>query len=108
MSASVLNAFLLGGLTLGCALVGLFFARFLRDTADRFFGFLAAAFWLLTLHWGVLALTDPAHVHRPLVFLLRLGGFIAVIIGIIDKNRTRDAPPPPPPIPVAREVCRRE
>jgi hypothetical protein len=83
----VLDAFVLGAITLGCGAAGLFFARFFRETADRLFAFLAAAFWLLALHWAVLAFTDPRHEHRPLLYLLRLVAFALVIGGILDKNR---------------------
>ena len=100
---SLVNAFLLRGITLGYAVAGLFFARFWRDTADRFFGFLALAFWLLALHWGVLPLSDPAYEHRPLIFLLRLLAFLVVLVGIADKNRP---PTEPPSIPEERESFR--
>ena len=82
-----LNIFLLGGVTLGCALVTVFFVRFWRTTADRLFAYFAAAFGLLAVHWALLALTAPKYEHRPLLFLVRLAAFVIVLVAIADKNR---------------------
>ena len=85
-----LNGLLLGALILGSALVGLFFVRFQRDTRDSFFGFFAAAFFVLALHWVLLASTDPSSEHRPLFYLLRFGAFSLIILAILSKNRKVD------------------
>ena len=82
-----LSAFLLGGVTLGCALLTLFFFRFWRTTGDRLFVFFALAFGLLGVHWAPLAFTTPTYEHRPLLYLVRLAAFLLVLIAIVDKNR---------------------
>lgn len=65
------------------------FARFWRQTADRLFGFFALAFTLLGGNTLLLAALNPSHESRHLAYLLRLGAFVVIIIGVIDKNRTR-------------------
>jgi hypothetical protein len=81
------SAFLLGAVTLGCALLTLFFFRFWRTTGDRLFVFFALAFGLLGIHWALLAFTMPTYEHRPLFYLVRLAAFVLVLIAIVDKNR---------------------
>jgi hypothetical protein len=81
------GAVLLGALAFGCAVAGLFFFRFWRATADRFFAFFGVAFWLLGLHWMLLGLTDARYEYRPTLYLVRLAAFVTVLIAIIDKNR---------------------
>jgi hypothetical protein len=69
--------------------VAVFFLRFWRQTRDRLFGFLAAAFTLFAMNWLLVAAITPALESRHLVYLLRLAGFILIIVGVIDKNRDR-------------------
>ena len=78
----------LGMLVTGCAVVGLFFLRFWKQTRDRFFAFFAIAFWILAVHWLVLGLTDPAYEKRIYFYLLRLAAFLLILAAIVDKNRT--------------------
>jgi hypothetical protein len=82
-----LSLFLLGAVTLGCALATLFFFRFWRTTGDRLFAFFALAFGVLGVHWALLAFTTPTYEHRPLLYLIRLAAFVLVLIAIADKNR---------------------
>jgi uncharacterized protein DUF5985 len=82
-----ISVFLLGAVTFGCTLAVLFFIRFWRATGERLFAYFALAFGLLGIHWGLLALTTPTDEHRPLLYLIRLSGFIVVLIAIADKNR---------------------
>jgi hypothetical protein len=78
---------LFGALAFGSAMAGLFFFRFWRLTRDRLFGGFGAAFWLLSLHWTLLGLTDATYEYRPLLYLIRLAAFVMVLIAIVDKNR---------------------
>jgi hypothetical protein len=79
---------LLGILVAGCATVGLFFFRFWRQTKDRFFVFFAIAFWILTIHWLALGLTNPEQEIRVYFYLLRLAAFLLILAAIVDKNRS--------------------
>jgi hypothetical protein len=69
--------------------VATFFVRFWRQTGDRFFAFMAAAFGLMGANLTLLAVINPAHESRHLIYLLRLAAFLVIIVAIIDKNRAR-------------------
>ncbi len=84
-----LNAFLLGAVTLGCAVAALFFVRFWRNTADQLFAWFAATFALLALHWTLVVLTAPTNEHRPFIYLVRLAAFVVILTGIAQKNQRR-------------------
>ncbi|MBI1852500.1 MAG: hypothetical protein HYR85_19330 [Planctomycetes bacterium] len=82
-----MNPLVQGALVFACGVVGLFFLRFWRDTRDRFFAFFSASFFVLALHWAILALTDPTFEHRPLFYILRFLAFGLIMAAILDKNR---------------------
>ena len=64
----------------------LFFLRFWRATRDRLFGFFCAAFFLIALSWGLLALFSPQEETRPYIYVLRLVAFSLIMVGIVTKN----------------------
>lgn len=68
---------------------GLLFLRFWRESNDRLFAFFGAAFHLLALSWALLALFSPTEETRPYIYAIRLVAFTLLIVGIIDKNRSR-------------------
>lgn len=79
---------LLGATVMVCLVAAVFFARFWRTSGDRFFGFFTAAFVLLAGNWiGVIAIGSAASESRHLVYLLRLGAFVLIVVAIVDKNR---------------------
>lgn len=86
-----MHQFLLGALTLATWAIGLFLLRFWRESHDRFFLVFATAFFVLGLDWGLRAAWPPAAEVRHYFYLVRLVGFVLIIVGIIDKNRL--APP---------------
>jgi hypothetical protein len=70
-----------------CAAIGgLFFFRFWRGSRDPLFLWFCAAFWLIALSWGLLALFSPYEEARPYIYVLRLVAFSLIIIGIVSKN----------------------
>ncbi len=87
MSSDLLQQFLRGALAMGCFVAGLFFLRFYRQSRDRIFLFFVTAFWLLAAHWVGLAVVNPAAETRHYLFVVRLLAFVALIFGILDKNR---------------------
>lgn len=87
MSGDALNQVLRGALVALSWAAGLFFLRYWRQTGDRLFVFFVIAFWSLALHWTALAVVDPAVETRHYLFLLRLLAFVALLVGIVDKNR---------------------
>jgi hypothetical protein len=79
--------FLYGAAATGCAVIGLFFWRFWRQSTDRLFLMFALAFWMLAVDrtaLGIFAFTDE---WRAYVFLLRLVAFCLILYGIVEKNR---------------------
>src|SRR5687768_12878026 len=81
-----LNTFLLGMIVVACLVVGMFFLRFWRKTGDRLFGVFAVAFWIMGINWMLLAFIQEDEV-RTWLYLLRLGAFVLILLGILDKNR---------------------
>jgi hypothetical protein len=85
----VIADYLFGALTACAAVAGLFFFRFYRATRDRLFLAFAVAFWVLGLHWLMLAGVHPSEESRHALYLVRLAAFVILIAGIIDRNRRR-------------------
>lgn len=83
----ITQAFMRGGLTMGSFAAGLLFVRLWRQSADRLFLYFVAAFWLLAVHWAALAIVNPPVETRHHLFVVRLLAFVALIAGILDKNR---------------------
>ncbi len=86
MNADLLHALLCGVLTALCLVVGLCFLRYYRLSRDRFFVFLTITFWALGVNW--VSLAAPGDEGNDVVFYLpRLGAFLVLLAGIVDKNR---------------------
>lgn len=81
-----LNTFLYGVLATLALVAGVFFLRYWRTTRDRFFVFMAVAFWALAANWASLA-GQPVDDRAAYFYLPRLGAFVVLLIGIADKNR---------------------
>jgi hypothetical protein len=67
----------------------LFFSRFWQRTGDRLFAMLAFAFVLLGLERIILASVPNLPEGMHFVYLIRLAAFALIIIGVLDKNRSR-------------------
>jgi membrane-associated PAP2 superfamily phosphatase len=87
--ASAVTVFIAGMLTMGYAVVALFFLKFWRQTRDRLFAFFALAFGLLMVQRFALAL-GGARVDAVWYYLLRLLAFLVIAFAIMDKNRVTD------------------
>ena len=81
----------LNGVT-ACAslLAGLTFLRFFRQTSDRLFMWFAFAFWMLSAHWAALAIAQPPDEARHWFYVLRLVGFVLILVAVAEKNVRRD------------------
>ena len=75
-----------GALLLSYAIAGVHFLRFWKRTGDRLFVHFAIAFWLLALNQLASSIPLVADETRGYEYLLRVLGFIVIIVGIIDKN----------------------
>lgn len=83
----MLNPFLAGAATISLLVIVLFFLRFWQRTHDRLFLFFAGAFSVLMLERIVRAIMGVENEWSPYVYMIRLTGFILIIIAIVDKNR---------------------
>jgi hypothetical protein len=83
----VLRPFFFGALCMGCALIGLYFLRYWKNSRDPLFAWFSVAFWVMALNWLGLALIEPDSESRHIVYLLRLAAFVLIIAGIVAKNR---------------------
>jgi hypothetical protein len=84
-----INDFLYGASAMGCAVAGLYFLRFWRESFDRLFLMFALAFWLLAANYALLGTIQFANENRVYVFTVRLVAFCLILYGIFDKNRRR-------------------
>lgn len=82
-----MKQFCWGVLAMASLVAGLIFLRYWKVTGDRLFAFFAMAFAMLSINYLVLTAVDPAFEARHLIYLIRLVGFVLIIVGIIDKNR---------------------
>jgi hypothetical protein len=80
-----MHAYLSGAASAFSATAALFFLRYWHRSRDRFFAIWAASFGLLAAQWAVSAFSG-SDIHAE-AYLLRLGGFLMIVAGIIDKNR---------------------
>lgn len=82
-----MNPFLLGGIAVACAAIGLFFLDYWRSSRDRFFLFFASSFWLEAANRTAMALASTWNEDAPLHYLVRLVSYGLILIAIWDKNR---------------------
>jgi hypothetical protein len=76
-----------GALAMGYVVAAMFFIRYWRDARDRLFAFFSVAFLLLALQRIMLPFIAADRVE--LVYTVRVVAFLMIIIGIVDKNRSR-------------------
>ena len=81
------SIFLHGALCGLSVVAALFFLHDRRTTGDRLFDFFAFAFGALAANWLALAVVGSSNEHDVLIFSLRASAFVAIAVGIIDKNR---------------------
>lgn len=79
--------FITGLITMGYLVAALFFLKFWARTRDRLFISFFVAFALFATEQALLVLTGVSREERTWFFLLRLCGFLLIILGIVDKNR---------------------
>jgi hypothetical protein len=78
--------FLSGAVTMGFIVAAGFFARFWRKTADRLFLAFAVAFILLALNQAIAQWLGAADERIGYTYLLRILGFLIILVAIVDKN----------------------
>jgi hypothetical protein len=75
-----------GAFAAGHVIAAAFFLRFSHKTKSTLFTIFAAAFLLLGISYGLLCVTTASEVEPRLVYLIRLGAFVLLIVGIIWTN----------------------
>ena len=83
----MIASFLNGVAAMACLAVATFFVRFWRESGDRVFACLAAAFSIFAINYGLLGLLPYADDRRAYAFALRLIGFVAILVSIVAKGR---------------------
>ena len=82
-----MNTFLLGGIAVASAAVGLFFFDYWRNSRDRFFLFLTASFWIEAANRTSMAIAGTWSEAAEGNYLVRLLSYGLILIAIWDKNR---------------------
>jgi hypothetical protein len=75
-----------GVLAMASLVPALFFLRYWRSSRDRLFAFFAIAFGLMALQWTLSVLEGTDEADHSYVLLLRILAFVAIIVGVLDKN----------------------
>ena len=81
-----MDSFVAGVIATGHLVAGLFFLRFWSRTRDGLFAIFACAFWLFALSATLVALAGVPREEQSWIYLLRLAGFVLIIVGIVAKN----------------------
>jgi hypothetical protein len=81
-----------GMAAMGFAIAALFFLRFWQQTRDGLFLAFCVAFVFFTLNQALITLSDVPREEQSWIYLLRLAGFVVLLIGIARKNLARDPP----------------
>ncbi len=85
-----MSEFVWGLITMGYLIAGLFFLRFWVRTREGLFAAFSAAFWLLALNQGLVAISGVPREEQTWFYLLRLVAFLIIIAAVVAKNlRTR-------------------
>jgi hypothetical protein len=78
--------FLAGAVTLGFGVCAMFFLQFWKKTRDRLFLAFSCAFFLLALNQALAQWLGASDEWVNYTYLLRVLGFVLILIAIVDKN----------------------
>jgi uncharacterized membrane protein YfcA len=81
--------FLSGMTTAGFLIASLFFLRFWRRTQDLLFAAFAVAFLLFAASQASPLVFVAPHDDRTWTYVLRLAGFVLLLVAIVGKNFSR-------------------
>jgi hypothetical protein len=76
-----------GGIASLSMVAGLYFLRFWRQTADTFFAYFSAAFFVFGVQRILLVVVHNAVEHHSWLYMIRLFGHILILTAIWHKNR---------------------
>lgn len=81
-----LNDLLSGAIAMASLTIALFFIRFWRSSADRFFLWFALSFAIQGVHRLYAVLRDQGGEDSPLHYLIRLLAYALILWAILEKN----------------------
>jgi hypothetical protein len=82
-----MEPFLLGTISMGCAVAALLFLKFWSSSRDRFFLFFSAAFAIEAINRGAFALIGHGSSEYQIGYVLaRLLSFALILVAISYKN----------------------
>ena len=84
-----MTSFLSGMITAGFLVAALFFFRFWRRTGDSLFATFGISFILFAIGQSVSVSFDFLQDDKTLVYLLRLFGFVLLLVAIAKKNLSK-------------------
>ena len=90
---TTLFPFINGALTAIWVIALLFFVRYWLLAREELFLWFAAAFATFAAHSVVRAFDPGESEHAYFIYLLRLMGFVMIVVGILRKNRRPPAGP---------------
>lgn len=83
-----------GMITAGFLVAALFFFRFWKQTRDSLFAIFGVSFLLFATSQAASVFFNAPRDDRIWVYLLRLAGFVLLLIAIVRKNTGRPKPQP--------------
>lgn len=89
----ILGAFFDGVYTCGYLIASTFFLRFWNRSHDQLFLWFCLAFFFLASSSAFPVILGTLNDQQPAVYLLRLAGYIAIILAILKKNTERGPRP---------------
>lgn len=78
--------FIAGAIATGHVVAALFFLRFWARTRDPLFAAFACAFSLFAINVALVALSGIPREEQSWIYMLRVSGFVLIILGIVAKN----------------------
>lgn len=81
-----------GALTMAFLVAAGFLLRFWRRTTDRLFLHFAIAFVLFAANQIVVVMNGISDERRGYAYVLRVLGYVIILVAILDKNLSRRAP----------------
>ena len=84
-----MSQFLLGAISMGCAVAALCFFRFWRTSGDRLLLWFGLSFLIEAFNRAIFALNGASHEDAELYYLIRLGSYLLILWAIVEKNLPR-------------------
>lgn len=88
-----MEQFLLGAITMACAVAALLFFRFWRGSRDRLFLWFGLSFLIEAFNRAIFALGGAVYEQAQVYYLIRLLSYALILWAIIEKNLPRRPAP---------------